>query len=689
MNNKTDFQNDMLNNSLTPNNINADGKIHRFSTSDKKSDKNGWYVFYPETGAGAYGDWRQGTTYKWSAVSTSSMTEDQRRAFSERMEKAQQQMKQAKSQARKNAAQKATKLWDKARSASSEHAYLKKKDLKPAGDIRILGNSLLIPIKSFDGGNITSLQFIKPNGDKRFLKDGQISGCCYWIEGNKEKVLICEGWATGVSLYVATGYFVFIAFNAGNLKKVAEKLRVKAGNRLVICSDNDQWTTRQDGTPWNPGKEKALSTAWNHSLKVAIPEFENSETKPTDFNDLASLEGNDVVKQQVGTAKFPREILLEECQNDKGAAFRPEHLDGLRRFKKRNYSAFRALRYELKKLKIGVMALDDAMAKKSDDGSAEQGSENPEESTAAEILAIEIKNICAFEKKSEKWFQYKDGYWTVISRQGIKEVISQIMRNSKLFPEAYKNHYFNGVVELSKNHLIFGNGKKGTKDLLPFKNGVLDIKTKTLEPNDPDYGFTWQLPYSYDPDATCQPILQWLSEMTGSSLELVLLLRAYLNAVLMGYVELHKFLELIGPGGTGKSTFIFLAEQIVGATNSITSDLKYLENNRFETASLYMKKLVLITDAERYAGEVSVLKALTGGDPLRYEEKFKQSNNSFQPEALVIVAANEAIQSKDYTSGLQRRRLPVYFRNQIPEGKPKGSQKRIRSIHSRAVELGS
>jgi P4 family phage/plasmid primase-like protien len=667
MSNRIDFKNDMLTKGFAPASINADGKIHRFPTSNKRGDKSGWYVYYPETGAGAYGDWRQGTKYTWSVVSSSAMTEGQRRAFSKRMGKAKKQEKQAKSQARKNAAQKANKLWQKGRPANPEHPYLKKKSLTPTEGTTTIGNSLVIPIKSFDDGNITSLQFIKPNGDKRFLKDGQISGCCSVIKGNKERILVCEGWATGVSLNVATGHFVFIAFNAGNLKKVAEKLRMKAGNRLVICSDNDQWTTKQDGILWNPGKEKALSAGWKYGLKVAIPEFENTETKPTDFNDLASLEGNDVVKQQVEAAKLPREILLEECQNDKGAAFRPEHLDGLRQFKTRNYSAFRALRYELKKLKIGVMALDDAMAKKSDDGSAEQASENPEESAAAEILAMDLKNICAFDKKSEKWFQYKDGYWTEISRQGIKEVVSQIIRSSKLFPMPYKNHFFNGVVELSKNHLIFGSEKKGTKDLLPFKNGVLDIKTKSLEPNDPNYGFTWQLPYSYDPAATCQPILQWLFEMTGNVPELVLLLRAFLNAVLMGYVELHKFLELVGAGGTGKSTFIFLAEQLVGATNTITSDFKYLENNRFETASLYMKKLVLITDAERYTGEVSVLKALTGGDPLRYEEKFKQSHNSFQPEALVIIAANEAIQSKDYTSGLQRRRLPVYLRNQIPE----------------------
>ena len=378
---------------------------------------------------------------------------------------------------------------------------------------------------------------------------------------------------------------------------------------------------------------------------------------------MAQLEGNETVRAQIEAAKLPQEWLLEECEDDKGAAFRAEHIEGLQAFKQRDLPGYRNLRHKLKKLDIGISALEESIA--SAGGGTGNDSDNPEESAAAEIITGQLINIYAFDKKSEKWLQYSEGFWSDTQKQDIREYVSKIMRDSDSFPEPYRNSYFNGVTQLLRNHLPF-TPKDEDRNLLPFKNGVLNISTKTLEPNDPGFGFTWQLPYEYTPQADCQPITDWLYEMTGKKADLVKLLRAFLYAILFGLTELHRFLELIGPGGTGKSTFIWLSEQMIGAVNAITSELKFLEKNRFETASIYRKRLVLITDAERYAGEVSTLKALTGGDSLRYEEKYVQSKNSFQPQAMLILAANEAIQSKDYTSGLQRRRITISFKNQIP-----------------------
>ncbi len=162
-----------------------------------------------------------------------------------------------------------------------------------------------------------------------------------------------------------------------------------------------------------------------------------------------------------------------------------------------------------------------------------------------------------------------------------------------------------------------------------------------------------------NPLLTCDPIVDWLTTMCGGDLDLVKLMRAYLYGIVTGRTDWQKYLELIGPGGTGKSTFTRLAIALVGVNNTHTTTLKKLEGERFETASIAGKRLVLINDSKRYAGSVSTLKALTGQDTLPYEVKYKQSTGGFTPTAMVIVAANETIQSSDYTSGLECRRITV------------------------------
>ena len=145
--------------------------------------------------------------------------------------------------------------------------------------------------------------------------------------------------------------------------------------------------------------------------------------------------------------------------------------------------------------------------------------------------------------------------------------------------------------------------------------------------------------------ARCEPIEEWLLTMCRGDRALVQLMRAYLLGIVTGRTDWQKYLELIGPGGSGKSTFARLATALVGQENVHTTTLHKLEKSKFETASIARKRLVLINDSERYAGDVGKLKNLTGQDILPYEVKFKQSKGGFNPNALVIVTTNEVIRA--------------------------------------------
>lgn len=202
---------------------------------------------------------------------------------------------------------------------------------------------------------------------------------------------------------------------------------------------------------------------------------------------------------------------------------------------------------------------------------------------------------------------------------------------------------------------------------IPFQNGLLDLATRRLIPITPDNALSWFLPYAYRPDADCPRVKSWLLQAVGMDAETVELLRAFLSALIRGGADLQRFLHLIGPGGSGKSTFFRLATALIGERNTVSTDLKELEQNRFESATLYGKRLAIIADSDKYGGSINKLKAVTGQDPIRLERKHVQQAGTFVFEGLVFMASNEPLVTTDYTSGLERRRVTVAFDYRVSE----------------------
>jgi putative DNA primase/helicase len=203
--------------------------------------------------------------------------------------------------------------------------------------------------------------------------------------------------------------------------------------------------------------------------------------------------------------------------------------------------------------------------------------------------------------------------------------------------------------------------------LLPLRDGALDIASGELLAHSPNNRFTWQLPFKWeDRGIGCEPIEEFLLKITGHQ-QIAEVLLAFLAAIVTRRSDLQRYLELIGGGGTGKSTFMSLAKALAGEDNAVTSRLSLLEKNQFETAKFYRKLLVLFPDSERWQGEVSVLKQLTGQDPIRYERKGVQQCRDYVYEGMVILSANEPPESSDRTSGQERRKLTIGLDNRIPE----------------------
>jgi phage/plasmid primase-like uncharacterized protein len=175
------------------------------------------------------------------------------------------------------------------------HPYLIKKQIRGlyCGQIE---NKLVIPVYG-QSGKIQSIQYIYPDGKKLFHKGTSALNGFILLGENIDNVLrICEGWATGCSIYDAVSPCVAVAFNCSNLKNVAQLFRSAHPKlRIIICADNDQYS------PTNVGLDAAKYCAKNFSTEVFYPDFSGCDisSKPTDFNDLLCLKGIEEVERQL------------------------------------------------------------------------------------------------------------------------------------------------------------------------------------------------------------------------------------------------------------------------------------------------------------------------------------------------------------------------------------------------------
>ena len=322
-----------------------DGKIHRVPIEGKPGQRDGAYQAYAD---GVPNGWFEnhrdgaGKVSKW-VYSGQQLTPAQKTAMQAQVEQRREQLEKD----RENQyAQAAERAFDKFAACAGnpvdpEHPYLKSKGVGNYGlhqdqDGNLLVFGLNLDLCEFPGQappeagprpdlddltvtrRIQTVQTIAPNGEKRFEPGSRKKGAVHLIGENQFKkiaydqafgqkslfgdlkespeILLAEGYATGASLYKATGLPVAVAFDAGNLLPVTEALRRKFPQaELTICADHDH--TRKI----NVGLQKAYETARAVGGKVVFPQFTEEEKAKglTDFNDLAQSRGIFAVTKQV------------------------------------------------------------------------------------------------------------------------------------------------------------------------------------------------------------------------------------------------------------------------------------------------------------------------------------------------------------------------------------------------------
>lgn len=284
-----------------------DGKLHRFN-ADGESGQASWYVLHraDRFAAGAFGCWRRQLNQSWNSSNGAELSPEERRELRQRLAAAQAQHKTEEQKVRSEAVLKAAQILSAASPATPDHPYLARKHVTPHGELRVitrhpaspaLEGCLVLPLRDTNG-SLHTLEFIAPDQrfggkndprDKQLLFGGDPKAHFFTISDRPDGPLVlCEGYATGASIYEATGFATVCARNAGNLLPTALALRAKFPNRtLIVAADNDRFTH----SPPNPGLTAATQAAKATKGIVAVPEFADEDTRSTDFNDKSVLEG--------------------------------------------------------------------------------------------------------------------------------------------------------------------------------------------------------------------------------------------------------------------------------------------------------------------------------------------------------------------------------------------------------------
>lgn len=218
-----------------------------------------------------------------------------------------------------------------------------------------------------------------------------------------------------------------------------------------------------------------------------------------------------------------------------------------------------------------------------------------------------------------------------------------------------------------------------TPRLINLANGMLDLNealsnsSPACYPHDPRHFSTVELPYAFDPAASCplweQTLLEILPLMdVAANDRRIEVLQEFMGWSLFARdTQFEVFLILVGRGANGKSTLLKVVESLLGSANVSHVPLEGF-SSEFRLYDMAGKLANIAGDMQRMEKiEEGVLKQLISGERLQVNRKNKDPV-TMDPTAKLIFATNELPPINDRSDGIWRRMIAVPFSVQFPLG---------------------
>ena len=299
----------------------------------------------------------------------------------------------------------------------------------------------------------------------------------------------------------------------------------------------------------------------------------------------------------------------------------------------------------------------------------------------ADLLLARYDGALSLDIASSNFYHYTNGIWQPITDNELSRELAQLHREIEA-------PYSAGTIATVVDTLRLSVQIKDlpSRHLIGFQNGVFNINEGLFATHSKTDWLTHSLDVDYA-DASADENLQkhapnfsrWLNCVAVGDTKQERVLAA-LFMVLANRYDWQLFLEITGPGGSGKSVFAEVCTMLAGADNTISATIDAIENPR-ERSALVGYALIVLPDQPRYMGDGAGLKAITGGDAVMVDPKHKKLY-SIRIPAVVLAINNNPMMFSDRSGGISRRRVIFNFSKTVPVEERDG-----RLIEKIALEL--
>ncbi|EMG9219896.1 toprim domain-containing protein [Enterobacter hormaechei] len=287
-------------------------------------------------------------------------------------------------------------------------------------------------------------------------------------------------------------------------------------------------------------------------------------------------------------------------------------------------------------------------------------------SEKAELLLEHYGQALAVPPVGEEICRYENGAWQVIPVQTLRREIAALFQKVRA---PFSAAGIGSVLDTLK--LMVPQTGEPARRLIGFRNGVFDTVTGTFGPHRRENWLRTVNSVDYtDPrpgenlEEYAPSFWQWLTRAAGRNHDKQERILAALFMVLANRYDWQMFLEVTGPGGSGKSVMASIATLLAGKDNTTSATIDTLESSR-ERASVVGFSLIILPDQEKWSGDGAGIKAITGGDAVAIDPKYRDAYSTHIP-AVILAVNNNPMRFSDRSGGVSRRRVILTFPEVIP-----------------------